>query len=145
MRTKSHRVVELNGAGAYCQSQERRLREEKTYHYVRWTFLRRQAIAAAMMLAAIRGGSPPALFDELSFSQKEMLAQFKRQLPMMPAKAYRWIAEMQEVAGFVGDDSAARELYEGAAHLYERIAEDFSGDEKDVTAPKALLGKGASN
>ena len=52
---------------------------------------------------------------------------------------------MQEVAGFVGDDFAARELYEGAAHLYERIAEDFSGDEKDVTAPKALLGKGASN
>jgi len=27
-----------------------------------------QAIAAAMMLTAIRGGSAPALFDELSFS-----------------------------------------------------------------------------
>ena len=104
-----------------------------------------QAIAAAMMLAAIRGGSAPALFDELSFSQKEMLAQFKRQLPLMPAKAYRWIAEMQEVAGFVGDDPAARELYEGAAHFYERMAKDFSGDEKDVTALEAFLSKSASN
>jgi L-threonate 2-dehydrogenase len=104
-----------------------------------------QAIAAAMMLAAIRGGSALALFDELSFSQKEMLAEFKRQLPMMPAKAYRWIAEMQEVAGFVGDDPAARELYEGAARFYERIAEDFSGGEKDVTALKAFLSKSASN
>ena len=104
-----------------------------------------QEIAAAMMLAAIRGGSALALFDELSFSQKEMLAEFKRQLPMMPAKAYRWIAEMQEVAGFVGDDPAARELYEGAARFYERIAEDFSGGEKDVTALKAFLSKSASN
>jgi hypothetical protein len=85
------------------------------------------------------------LFDELSFSQKEMLAQFKQQLPMMPAKAYRWIAEMQEVAGFFGDDPAACELYEGAAHFYERIAEDFFGDEKDVTALKGFLSKSASN
>ena len=81
------------------------------------------------------------MFDELSFSQKEMLAQFKRQLPMMPAKAYRWIAEMQEIAGFVGDDPAARELYEGAAHFYERMAEDFSADKKDVAALTAFLDK----
>jgi L-threonate 2-dehydrogenase len=100
-----------------------------------------QAIGAAMMLAATRRGSAEALFHELSFSQKEMLAQFKRQMPTMPAKAYRWIAEMREIAGFVSDDPAARELYEGAAHFYERIAEDFSSDKKDVTALEAFLGK----
>jgi 3-hydroxyisobutyrate dehydrogenase-like beta-hydroxyacid dehydrogenase len=104
-----------------------------------------QAIGAAMMLAAMRAGSATALLDELSFSQKEMLAQFKQQLPMMPAKAYRWIAEMQEIAGFVGDDPAARELYEGAAHFYQRIAEDFSGDRRDVAALTAFLGKNASD
>src|SRR6185312_2173467 len=65
-----------------------------------------QAIGAAMMLAAMRAGSAAALLDELSFSQKEMLAQLKQQLPMMPAKAYRWVAEMREIAGFVGDDPA---------------------------------------
>jgi L-threonate 2-dehydrogenase len=81
------------------------------------------------------------LFDELSFSQKEMLAQFKRQMPTIPAKAYRWIAEMREIAGFVGDDPAARELYEGAAHFYERIAEDFATHKKDVAALKEFLAK----
>jgi L-threonate 2-dehydrogenase len=100
-----------------------------------------QAIGAAMMLAAMRGGSAAALFDELSFSQKEMLTQFQRQLPAMPAKAYRWIAEMQEIAGFVGDDPAARELYRGAAHFYQRMAEDFSGDQNAVAALAAFLRK----
>ncbi len=102
-----------------------------------------QAIGAAMMLAAMRGGTAAALFDELSFSQKEMLAQFKRQLPAMPAKAYRWIAEMQEIAGFVGDDPAARELYQGAAHFYERMADDFAADQEAVAALTAFLARNA--
>jgi L-threonate 2-dehydrogenase len=100
-----------------------------------------QAIGAAMMLAATRAGSASALYDELSFSQKEMLAQFRQQLPTMPAKAYRWIAEMEEIAGFVGDNPAARELYEGAAHFYMRIADDFDADQKDVAALTAFLRK----
>ncbi len=103
-----------------------------------------QAIGAAMMLAATRAGSAEALSKELAFSQKEMLALFKQQLPMMPAKAYRWIAEMREIAGFAGDDPAARELYEGAAHFYQRIADDFSGDRQDVAALAAFLGKDSS-
>jgi len=103
-----------------------------------------QALGAAMLLAAIRAGSADALLQELSFSQKQMLAMFRQQLPMMPAKAYRWIAEMHEIAGFVGEDPAARELYEGAAHFYERIAEDFAGDGKDVAALKAFLDQAAS-
>jgi hypothetical protein len=94
-----------------------------------------------MILAAMRAGSAEALFKELSFSQKEMLAQFQQQLPQMPAKAYRWIAEMQEIAGFVSDDPAARELYEGAARFYQRMAEDFAADKKDGSALEAFLAK----
>ena len=102
-----------------------------------------QAIGAAMMLAATRGGSAEALLKELEFSQKDLLAMFRQQLPLMPAKAYRWIAEMQEIAGFVGDDPAACELYQGAAHFYERIAEDFTAEKKDVAALLQFLGKGS--
>lgn len=98
-----------------------------------------QAIGAAMMLAAMRAGSADALFDELSFSQKEMLAQFKQQLPKMPVKAYRWIAEMQEIAGFAGDDPAARALFEGATRFYEQMAEDFFGDQKAAAALERFL------
>jgi L-threonate 2-dehydrogenase len=100
-----------------------------------------QAIGAAMMLAATRAGSADALFAELSSSQKEMFAWFKRGLALMPPKAYRWVAEMHEIAGFVGQDPTAHELYEGAAHFYERIAEDFDGDKKDVAALTEFLGK----
>jgi 3-hydroxyisobutyrate dehydrogenase-like beta-hydroxyacid dehydrogenase len=103
-----------------------------------------QAIGAAMMLAASRAGSADALFAELSSSQKEMFAWFKRGLSLMPPKAYRWIAEMHEIAGFVGEDPAAHELYEGAAHFYESIAEDFETNKKDVDALRAFLGKGSA-
>jgi L-threonate 2-dehydrogenase len=103
-----------------------------------------QAIGAAMMLAAARAGSADALFSELQSSQKELFPWLKRQLSMMPPKAYRWVAEMHEIAGFVGDDPAASELYEGAAQFYERFAEDFEKDKKDAAALAAFLGKSAS-
>ena len=90
-----------------------------------------QAIGAAMMLAATRAGSADALFAELQFSQKELLACFKRALSKMPPKAYRWVAEMQEIAGFVGDDPAAHELYQGAAHFYERDRRGFRGRQEE--------------
>ncbi len=102
-----------------------------------------QAIGAAMMLAATRAGSADELMAELQLSQKEMLAWFTRALGQMPPKAYRWVAEMHEIAGFVGADPTAHELYEGAAHFYERIAEDFEADKKDVKALAGFLGKGA--
>jgi 3-hydroxyisobutyrate dehydrogenase-like beta-hydroxyacid dehydrogenase len=100
-----------------------------------------QAIGAAMMLAAARANSADALFAELQGSQKELFAWFKRTLAAMPPKAYRWVAEMHEIAGFVDADPAAHELYEGAAHFYERIAEDFDSDKTDVAALAAFLGK----
>ena len=100
-----------------------------------------QAIGAAMMLAATRAGSADALFAELSSSQKEMFAWFKRGLALMPPKAYRWIAEMHEIAGFVGDDPAAKELYEGAAHFYERIAEDFDGGQEGRESAYGIFGQ----
>ena len=103
-----------------------------------------QAIGAAMMLAATRAGSADALFEELQGSQKQMLAWFQRALAAMPPKAYRWVAEMHEIAGFVGDDPTASELYQGAAHFYERIAADFDGGKTDVAALGAFLNKNSS-
>jgi L-threonate 2-dehydrogenase len=104
-----------------------------------------QAIGAAMMLAAVRAGSADDLLAELQGSQKQLFPWLQRQLEQMPPKAYRWVAEMQEIAGFVADDPAAHDLYQGAAHFYERFAEDFeSGDQKDAVALAAFLAKGSS-
>ena len=103
-----------------------------------------QAIGAAMMLAAMRSGSADDLFAELESSQKQLFPWLKRQLELMPPKAYRWVAEMQEIADFVGDDPGARNLYRGAAEFYGRFAQDFeSGDKKEAGALAAFLTKGA--
>ena len=100
-----------------------------------------QALGAAMLLAATRGGTADALFAELTGSQPQILAWLKRSLSAMPPKAYRWVAEMHEIANFVGEDPAAHELYAGAAHFYEQIARDFAGDKEQVAALEAFLNR----
>jgi 3-hydroxyisobutyrate dehydrogenase-like beta-hydroxyacid dehydrogenase len=104
-----------------------------------------QALGAVMLLAATRGGTADALFAELSGSQPQILAWLKRSLAQMPPKAYRWVAEMHEIAEFVGEDPSGHELYLGAAHFYEQIAGDFAREKKDVAALEAFLGKGAAS
>jgi 3-hydroxyisobutyrate dehydrogenase-like beta-hydroxyacid dehydrogenase len=104
-----------------------------------------QALGAAMLLAATRGGTADALFAELHGSQPQMLAWLKRNLSLMPPKAYRWVAEMHEIADFVGEDPSAHELYVGAAHFYEQIAGDFAADQSQVTALQAFLRKEESS
>ncbi|HEX4171932.1 MAG TPA: DUF1932 domain-containing protein [Acetobacteraceae bacterium] len=96
------------------------------------------ALGAAMMLAASRAGTADDLKAELSASQPALFGWLTRQVPNMYSKAYRWVAEMEEIAQFVGEDPAARSFYEGAARLYERLAADFDGEQKEITALDAF-------
>ena len=99
------------------------------------------AISTAMMLAATRNGTAEALQKELAESQPQLTAWLTRQVPNMYAKAYRWVAEMEEIAGFVGEDEAAHAMFEGTARLYERIAADEAGEKKETAALTAFLAK----
>jgi len=99
------------------------------------------ALGAAMMLAAARAGTADDLRAELSSSQPALFGWLTRQVPNMYSKAYRWVAEMEEIAQFVGEDPAARRFYEGAARLYERLAGDFDGDRKEIAALDAFCKK----
>jgi 3-hydroxyisobutyrate dehydrogenase-like beta-hydroxyacid dehydrogenase len=92
------------------------------------------ALGAVMMLAATREGTAETLRAELAESQPALFGWLTRQMPAMHSKAYRWIAEMEEIAGFVGEDPAARQILEGTARLYERLAEDFAGDKRETEA-----------
>lgn len=96
------------------------------------------ALGAAMMLAAARAGTADDLKAELSGSQPALFGWLTRQVPNMYSKAYRWAAEMEEIAQFVGEDPAARQFYEGAARLYERLAADFEGNRKEIAALDAF-------
>ncbi len=90
------------------------------------------ALGAAMMLAATRAGTAEALKAELSGSQPALYNWLTKQMPKMYSKAYRWVAEMEEIAAFVGEDPAGAKFYQGAAELYARIATDFDGPNKET-------------
>jgi L-threonate 2-dehydrogenase len=91
-----------------------------------------QALGAGMMLAATRGGSAEALKAELADSQPELLGYLTQQIPRMYSKAYRWVAELEEISAFVGEDHPEHAMLTAAARLYERIAEDVDGEMKEV-------------
>jgi putative dehydrogenase len=79
------------------------------------------ALCATMLGAAEREGLADALRSELARSQPSFLARMDRAVPDMRPKAYRWVAEMQQIAEFVGDAENGATIYEGAL-LYQRIA-----------------------
>ncbi|MSO66630.1 MAG: NAD(P)-dependent oxidoreductase [Pseudolabrys sp.] len=90
------------------------------------------ALGAAMMLAATRGGSAQALQAELAESRPDLLRYLSNQVPGIYSKAYRWVAELEEISAFVGEDYPEHAMLEAAARLYERIAKDFDGDKQEV-------------
>ena len=96
------------------------------------------AIGTAMLLAAARADVIEPLGRELARSRPDLLNWFNRQIPGMLPKAYRWVAEMEEIAEFSGDE-ATRQMYLGIARLYDKIACDLNGDGGEVAILKAAL------
>jgi len=99
------------------------------------------ALGAAMMLAATRGGSAEALRAELAESRPDLLRYLSGQVPAMYSKAYRWVAELDEIASFVGHEYPENEMLTAAARLYERIAEDYEGEKKETGTLDGFLNK----
>jgi putative dehydrogenase len=97
------------------------------------------ALGSAMMLAATRGGSAAALKVELAESRPDLLGYLTRQVPDMYAKAYRWVAELEEISDFVGKDRAEHAMLTAAARLYERIAKDVEGEKQETGALNEFL------
>ncbi|MBN8888728.1 MAG: NAD(P)-dependent oxidoreductase [Rhodospirillales bacterium] len=80
------------------------------------------ALGSAMALGAAQAGAAEALRAELADSQPALLAWLQRSVPDMFPKAYRWVAEMQEISAFLGD-IPARDIHLGAASLFAALAE----------------------
>ncbi|KAG7090934.1 hypothetical protein E1B28_010007 [Marasmius oreades] len=95
------------------------------------------ALYVTMILAA-QASSPAtteALLHELRASQPEFLKRISRAIPSMLPKAYRWVGEMEEIAGFI--ESPERETYRGIAKLYQRI--ERSLEEEEAAGDIAVL------
>ena len=81
------------------------------------------AIGAEMILGAQRAGVDEALRRELAANQPQLWASLSRQLPDINSKAYRWVAEMEEIAAFLDDTPGGEMIFRGIAELYHRLAE----------------------
>jgi L-threonate 2-dehydrogenase len=83
------------------------------------------AIFSALMQGVMHAEVAPAVRAEFASSQKEMNTILRRDVPKMYPKAYRWVAEMEEIADFLGaTNPGAGEMFRGAAKIYDRIATD---------------------
>ena len=99
------------------------------------------ALGTAMLLAASRGGSAAALKAELAESRPDLLRYLSNQVPSMYPKAYRWAAELDEIATFVGEEFPERDIFQAAARLYERIAEDLDDRKEEIEKLDRFLDK----
>jgi 3-hydroxyisobutyrate dehydrogenase-like beta-hydroxyacid dehydrogenase len=90
------------------------------------------ALGAIAALAAERAGVGDALRAELAESQPARLSELTRTIPDMLPKAYRWVAEFEEIAQFAGGSET--EIFKGIARLYDRIAADSEADAAALAA-----------
>lgn len=96
------------------------------------------ALGSAMGLAADRFGVADELVHELANSQPQLLAWFNRMVPNMFPKAYRWVAEMEEISDYLGDRPES-EAFNGIARMYGLLAKDWDGEKRDTGALAAMF------
>ena len=103
------------------------------------------ALGSAMMLGAARFGCAEALVAELSSSQPQIVKYLSASIPRMYDKAYRWVAEMEEISDFHGSAKPAADIYAAIARHYEFLAaaeaEAAPGPDNAVKTLDRVLGR----
>jgi hypothetical protein len=106
------------------------------------------ALGSAMMLGAARFGCAEALLAELRSSQPDIFKYLSASIPRMYDKAYRWVAEMEEISDFHGAYKPAADIYAAIARHYEALAaaeaETAPGPENAIKVLDRVLGRSKS-
>ena len=97
------------------------------------------AVGVSVIRGAIEAGIDETFLAELQSSQPQLLNYFIARTPGTFAKAYRWVAEMQEIGDFLGGEGEA--IYDGAAALFERMARDHDGPRTEEAELMAFLAR----
>ncbi len=97
------------------------------------------ALCATMALGAVEGGVAEALRAELARSQPMLAAWLHGQVPRMYPKAYRWVAEMEEIAAFLDHDPGGQATYRGIARTYEQFAAARDGNGPAIAKLQGIL------
>jgi 3-hydroxyisobutyrate dehydrogenase-like beta-hydroxyacid dehydrogenase len=97
------------------------------------------AVGTQAFTSAAAAGLLSLLLDELRNSQPALLSWLERMVTSSPPKAYRWIAEMEEIARTFSTAGFTPKLFRGAADTYKRIAEAPPGQETpEERRPRSL-------
>ena len=103
------------------------------------------ALGSAMMLGAAKFGCAEALIAELSSSQPQLVKYLSASIPRMYDKAYRWVAEMEEIADFHGEGRPAADIYAAIARHYDFLAkaeaEKSPGPDNPIKTLDRVLGR----
>ena len=81
------------------------------------------ALATEILVAGRALDLEEPLLAELQSSQPELLDWIERQMPSMPPKSARWVREMEEIAATFELLGLPPNFHQGAATLYQWIAE----------------------
>jgi 3-hydroxyisobutyrate dehydrogenase-like beta-hydroxyacid dehydrogenase len=84
------------------------------------------ALGAVAIMAATRENLAEALWKELSSSQPQVLGSLVVRIPDMLPKAHRWVAEMEQIAAFLG--GGGETMLSGAAQTYALLAKERRPD-----------------
>ena len=99
------------------------------------------ALGTALLVAAERAGVAAPLAAEFAASQPEASAWLLRQLPSMPPKAWRWVAEMEEIAAVFDSVGVPGGTLRGAADVYRKVAGTPLGKETPETRDRSRDGR----
>ncbi len=87
------------------------------------------ALQFAMLLAAQQLDVFDELCAELDFSQTDSYRLMQQQLPRLPAKAHRWVGEMNEIAKTFDQVDVSPMFHQAAAEIYRSISRSLLGKE----------------
>lgn len=80
------------------------------------------ALLTQSLVAARHLGIAESLRSELALSRPHVLAEAERGLPQIPGKAYRWIAEMEEIAATFAGAGLSPASFRAIADVYQFVA-----------------------
>ena len=96
------------------------------------------ALAVQSWVTARDAGVIEALEAEMASSQPHLMKHVAAFVPSVPPKAYRWVAEMEEIARTAADSGLPADTFEGIARLYQVIEASPLG--KEVVGERSIGG-----